>query len=367
MASFVLAIDQGTTSTRAILFGADTSVAAVAQQEFPQHFPADGEVEHDPEDLWSTHARDLPRAPCARPARRPSDIAAIGITNQRETTLVWDRATGQPMHRAIVWQDRRTAGSCARLRGRRPRADVRGQDRTSARSLFLRHQACVAARSRAGRTRARPRAANSPSARSTLICCGGSPAARCTPPTRPTRRARCCSTSIAAAGTTICWRCSACPKRSCRTCCDSSAAFGVTDPELFGGRDPDLRHRRRSAGGADRAGLLHARHGQIDLWHRLLRAAQYRRHAGRLQQPAPDDDRLSARRRAHLCARRLDLRRRRGGAVAARRPASRAQRGGRPARSPQPPIRRRRSFWCRPSSASAHPIGGRTCAARCSA
>jgi glycerol kinase len=113
--SYVLAIDQGTTSTRAILFRADTSIAAVAQQEFPQHFPADGQVEHEPEDLWTTTVatcRDAMRTAGAS-AR---DISAIGITNQRETTLLWDRATGRPVHRAIVWQDRRTADHCARLK-----------------------------------------------------------------------------------------------------------------------------------------------------------------------------------------------------------------------------------------------------------
>ena len=113
--SYVLAIDQGTTSTRAILFRADTSVAALAQQEFPQHFPADGEVEHDPEDLWTTTRATCRAALRQAGADRP-DIAAIGITNQRETTLLWDRATGRPIHRAIVWQDRRTADLCARLR-----------------------------------------------------------------------------------------------------------------------------------------------------------------------------------------------------------------------------------------------------------
>ena len=115
MTSFVLAIDQGTTSTRAILFRADTSIAAVAQQEFPQHFPADGQVEHEPEDLWRTTV-----ATCHDAMRTAGtsarDIAAIGITNQRETTLLWDRATGRPVYRAIVWQDRRTADHCARLK-----------------------------------------------------------------------------------------------------------------------------------------------------------------------------------------------------------------------------------------------------------
>jgi glycerol kinase len=112
---YVLAIDQGTTSTRAMLFRADTSVAAVAQQEFPQHFLADGEVEHEPEDLWATTLATC-RAALRNAGAAARDIAAIGITNQRETTLLWERATGRALHRAIVWQDRRTADLCARLK-----------------------------------------------------------------------------------------------------------------------------------------------------------------------------------------------------------------------------------------------------------
>jgi glycerol kinase len=113
--SFVLAIDQGTTSSRAMVFRADLSVAAIAQAEFPQHFPASGWVEHDPEDIWNSTV-----AVCREALKKADiaakDVAAIGITNQRETTLVWDRATGQAIHRAIVWQDRRTADVCARLK-----------------------------------------------------------------------------------------------------------------------------------------------------------------------------------------------------------------------------------------------------------
>jgi len=113
--SYVLAIDQGTTSTRAMLFRADTSIAAVAQQEFPQHFPTDGEVEHDPEDLWATTVATC-RTALQKASAAASDIVAIGITNQRETTLLWDRKTGRTVHRAIVWQDRRTAVQCASLK-----------------------------------------------------------------------------------------------------------------------------------------------------------------------------------------------------------------------------------------------------------
>ena len=115
MPSHILAIDQGTTSTRAMLFDSALSITAVAQQEFEQHFPASGWVEHEPGDLWRTTIETC-RAAMAQANLGAADIAAIGITNQRETTLVWDRETGKPLHRAIVWQDRRTADACARLK-----------------------------------------------------------------------------------------------------------------------------------------------------------------------------------------------------------------------------------------------------------
>jgi glycerol kinase len=111
----ILAIDQGTTSSRAILFDEALNVVASAQEEFPQHYPASGWVEHDPEDLWSTVAGTC-RGVLERAHVDGRDIAAIGITNQRETTLVWDRATGKPVHNAIVWQDRRTAAYCAEMK-----------------------------------------------------------------------------------------------------------------------------------------------------------------------------------------------------------------------------------------------------------
>ena len=111
----ILAIDQGTTSSRAILFDANLKVRAVAQEEFAQHYPASGWVEHDPSDLWSTVAGTA-RAAIEKAGISARDIAAIGITNQRETTLIWDRATGEPIHRAIVWQGRRTADTCDALK-----------------------------------------------------------------------------------------------------------------------------------------------------------------------------------------------------------------------------------------------------------
>ncbi|MBN9252915.1 MAG: glycerol kinase [Mesorhizobium sp. 61-13] len=115
MSGHILAIDQGTTSSRAIVFDAGMKVVGVGQKEFAQHYPASGWVEHDPEEIWasvvSTVKAALKTADCSA-----ADIAAIGITNQRETVVIWDKATGKPIHNAIVWQDRRTAPLCAKLK-----------------------------------------------------------------------------------------------------------------------------------------------------------------------------------------------------------------------------------------------------------
>jgi glycerol kinase len=112
---YVLALDQGTTSSRALLFDREGQVAGVAQKEFTQHFPRAGWVEHDPREIWSTQA-GVAAEVLSRAGARPRDVAAIGITNQRETTLLWDRRTGAPGANAIVWQDRRTAPLCDALR-----------------------------------------------------------------------------------------------------------------------------------------------------------------------------------------------------------------------------------------------------------
>ncbi len=112
---YILAIDQGTTSTRAIVFDGDLRITATAQEEFTQHFPSSGWVEHNPDDLWTTTLSTC-RAVLDKAGIAADAITAIGITNQRETTLVWDRETGRPIHNAIVWQDRRTAPMCQKLR-----------------------------------------------------------------------------------------------------------------------------------------------------------------------------------------------------------------------------------------------------------
>ena len=124
MSRFVLALDQGTTSSRAILFDREGAVAAVDQHEFPQHFPQPGWVQHDPTEIWESQLRAA-RGALGRAGARGEDVAAIGITNQRETTLVWERRSGEAVHPAIVWQSRQTAPLCAELRARGLEDEVR--------------------------------------------------------------------------------------------------------------------------------------------------------------------------------------------------------------------------------------------------
>ena len=117
MAKYILALDQGTTSSRALLFDRSGTVAAVGQHELPQHFPRPGWVEHDPGEIWDTQLRAA-RDALAAAGAEAGDVAAIGITNQRETTVVWDRATGEPVYPAIVWQSRQTTPICDELKKR---------------------------------------------------------------------------------------------------------------------------------------------------------------------------------------------------------------------------------------------------------
>ena len=236
MTSYVLAIDQGTTSTRAVLFRADTSIAAFAQQEFPQHFPADGEVEHEPEDLW-TSTLETCRSALRNAGATASDIVAIGITNQRETTLLWDRATGRPVHRAIVWQDRRTADLCAQLKagGHEPvfaaKTGLLLDPYFSGTKLawLLRHKPDVGDLARRGElafgtvdtyllwrlTKGKVHATDATNASRTLMF--------------DIHEGRWDDQLLALLGV---------PKAVLPKVLDSSSAFGVTDPELFGGAIP---------------------------------------------------------------------------------------------------------------------------------
>ncbi|MEX0978068.1 MAG: FGGY family carbohydrate kinase, partial [Pirellulales bacterium] len=112
---YILALDQGTTSSRAIVFGHDGAVVSVAQQEFEQILPAPGMVEHDPEAIWSSQLA-VARAALRQAKLSAADIAAMGITNQRETTVLWEKSTGRPVANAIVWQSRISAPICDRLK-----------------------------------------------------------------------------------------------------------------------------------------------------------------------------------------------------------------------------------------------------------
>ena len=115
--NYIIALDQGTTSSRAIIFDRDANVVCTAQREFAQHYPQAGWVEHDPEEIWQSVLATA-RTAIEKAGISAADIAAIGITNQRETVVVWDRKTGKPLNPAIVWQDRRTSGLCEKLKGK---------------------------------------------------------------------------------------------------------------------------------------------------------------------------------------------------------------------------------------------------------
>ncbi len=115
MSDFILALDQGTTSSRALVIAGDGSIVSVAQKEFTQFFPQPGWVEHDPDEIWKSQFA-VAKSALRKAKLKAADIAAIGITNQRETTVLWNRETGEPIHNAIVWQDRRTANMCDRLK-----------------------------------------------------------------------------------------------------------------------------------------------------------------------------------------------------------------------------------------------------------
>ncbi len=148
--AYVLALDQGTTSSRAILFDEAGAIAAVAQKEFQQFYPQAGWVEHDPAEILSSQMSCAVEV-LAQVSARPRDVAAIGITNQRETVIVWERATGKAIHPAIVWQDRRTAPFCEELEAERSGRDGFRKDRPGAGPLFFCDQGALDSGSRGGR------------------------------------------------------------------------------------------------------------------------------------------------------------------------------------------------------------------------
>ncbi len=314
MPTCLIAIDQGTTSSRAIVFDTALTPLATAQQEFTQHFPGDGEVEHDPEEIWQSVVATV-RAAMAQAGVTAGDVAAIGITNQRETAVIWDRATGKPIHNAIVWQDRRTASACAALRaaGHEPgitqKTGLLLDPYFSATKIawLLDHVAGARAAAEAGRLAFGT--IDTFLARDRCHQCGAH-----APPRHPhrglgpgARRALSRAARAAARGARL--------------------RGGVRHHRSVRGIDPHSRRCRRPAGRDGRAGLFRARHDEVDLRHRMLRAAQHGQPDGDLAQPAAHHHRVPAGGPAHLRARRRDLRRRRDGAMAARRPQTDPQRG----------------------------------------
>ncbi len=312
---YILAIDQGTTSTRAILFDKAMRVHAVAQEEFAQHFPASGWVEHDPMDLWATTAGTC-RAVIEKAGIKAAEIAAIGITNQRETTLVWDRATGQPVHNAIVWQDRRTSDSCARLKAEGHEPMV-----TRATGLLLdpyfsgTKLAWILDHVDGARARAERGELLFGTVDSFLIwkLTGGKAHA-----TDATNAARTLIYNIRDGR----WDADICkllniPMADAARGAGLRCGFRRDAGRPVWARDSDPRRRGRPAGGDHRAGLLQPGHDEIDLRDGVFCPAEHGRQAGRKPVAAAGDHCLSVRRQADLCAGRVDLYRGRGRAVAA--------------------------------------------------
>ncbi len=272
---FILAIDQGTTSTRAMLFDAEGASHGQAQRELKQSYPQSGWVEHDPEEIWSATV-ETGRAVLAQAKIDAGDIAGIGITNQRETTVLWERSTGRPIAPAIVWQDRRTAALCETLTEAGHADAVQAKTGLIIDSYFSATKIAWLLDNVAG---ARTAAERGELAFGTIDCfllwrlTGG--AVHATDATNAARTmlfdihrqdwdddllasVRACPRSLLPDG-----------PRQCR-------GIRWHRRRLLRPLGPDRRHGRRPAGGDDRPGLLRARHDQVDLRHRLLHRAQHR-------------------------------------------------------------------------------------------
>ena len=180
MPKYILALDQGTTSSRAILFDDKQNIAAVSQKEFTQLYPKEGWVEHNPMEIWSSQYAVMMEV-VAQSNIRAADLAAIGITNQRETTILWDRETGMPIYNAIVWQCRRTAPIVDGLVAQGLTAHIRQTTGLLPDAYFSATKIRWSLTMWMAR-RSVPKRARSCSARWTAGCCGSSPAGQCTPP-----------------------------------------------------------------------------------------------------------------------------------------------------------------------------------------
>ncbi len=196
---YVLALDQGTTSSRAIVFDRDGSAMAVAQREYPQGYPFPGHVTHDAEDIWASQIGVAQEVLTAIPGGAGS-IAAVGITNQRETTIVWDRLTGVPIAPAIVWQSRVTADRCRALRAAGHEARVRALTGLPVDAYFSGPKIAHILDAESADRAPGPRRASCASGPWTASWSGASVAAEPTSPMSPMPAARCSSTSVSGAG-----------------------------------------------------------------------------------------------------------------------------------------------------------------------
>ncbi len=267
--AYILALDQGTTSARALVFDHRGNGVVLAQPEFAQHFPRPGWVEHDATEIWQ--AQPAPHGALAKAGIGAHDIAAIGITNQRETTLLWDRATCRPVATAIVWQDRRTAPMCDELRAR------------GLAPLFARKTGLVLDAYFSGTklkwlldnvdgARARAAAASSRSARWTA----GSLAAIGRQHAYHRRHEREPHAALRPRARRLGRRLLAILDVPREVLPRVVASSGIGATAAIGGTSSDRGHRRRPAGGAVRPGLPRARAREDDVPYRLLSAAQHR-------------------------------------------------------------------------------------------
>ena len=326
MTGHVLVVDQGTTSTRSIVFGPGAALVAMAQEEFPQIFPQDGWVEHDPESLWRT-TLSTARQALSRAGVEPSALAALGITNQRETTLVWSRTTGRPIYNAIVWQDRRTAPLCAELKARGSETLV--SERTgllldpyfSATKIAWILDNVPGARAEAERgdlafgtvdsflvwrlTNGKVHVTDATNASRTLLFN--------------------IHTGLWDDDLLALFRV---PRAMLAEVKDCAAEFGEAAAEYLGATIPI-----RGIAGDQQAALIgqacfRRGHGEVDLRNGMFRARQHRRQGGHVHTQIADDDRLPVQEQTHLCARRVDLLGGRDRAMVARRPRHPRQRPG---------------------------------------
>ena len=311
----ILAIDQGTTGTTCLLFDREGRIAGRAYSEFEQHFPQPGWVEHDAAEIWEVTRRVAAEA-IAAAGIEGGELDGIGIANQRETVVAWDPASGEPLHRALVWQDRRTAGRCEELRAAGHEPLVRERTGLVLDPYFSGHQDRVAGAQRRGRRSGRS------SARSTPGSSSSSPAA--TPPTTPTPRGRCSSTSTGGAGTRSSARCSGSTRRGCRSRCPPPASTGRRPSSAARSPwrgSPATSRPRSSARPASSRAAPRTPTGPAASSSSTPANVRPTPSPGLLTTLACDD-----RRAGRLRAGGLDLRHRRRGAVAARR--ARRDRGG---------------------------------------